>query len=203
MLREFFLGKVPSQFTINPIVKSFIISECFLWAGWNFITPIFAIFATTEIINGRIELAASAYSTHLIFRVIFELITGRFLTKGSDKKMFYTSIVGILILSIAYLGFSITHTIFNLFFFYSMAGIGFGIASPAKNTLFSNHLDKNKESLEWSITDAFAFIAIAFAATLGGFIASNYGFRTLFILSSAINAIAIIPYSLYLRNNNL
>lgn len=197
MLREIFIGKRPSHFHINPLIKAFIISECFLWSAWNFVAPIFAIFAINNIIGGKIELAASGYSVHLIFRVIFELIVGKYLSASKEGKMLLIAILGILMITLSYIGFIFADTVFAFFAFYAIAGIGFGIVSPAKNTLFSNHLDKEKASVEWGLTDASAFISIALAAALGGFIAGQYGFRILFILSAAINSIAIIPYLLY------
>lgn len=199
MLRELFIGKRPSHFHINPIVKAFVISECFLWSAWNFIIPIFAIFAINNIAGGKIELAASGYSIHLVFRVIFELIFGKYLARSNDSKMLKIAIFGILMISTSYLGFIFTSTIPMFFFFYAIAGVGFGIVSPAKNTLFSTHLDKNKESIEWGVSDATVFIAIALAAALGGFIAGQYGFRVLFILSAIINTISIVPYALHLQ----
>ncbi|MBI2049413.1 MFS transporter [Candidatus Roizmanbacteria bacterium] len=197
MLSEFFIGKRPSNFHINPLVKAFIISECFLWSAWNFIIPIFAIFAVNNIIGGKIELAASGYSIHLVFRVIFELIIGRYLSKRPDIQMIRIAIFGSLLLSVSYLGFIVTATIPMFFFYYAVAGIGFGILSPAKKTLFAIHLDKDKASVEWGLTDAIVFICIALAAALGGFIAQTYGFRTLFVLSAIINTISIVPYLLY------
>lgn len=197
MLREIFIGKRPSHFQINPLVKAFIISECFLWSAWNFVAPIFAIFALNNIAGGKIELAASGYSVHLIFRVIFELIIGRYLSKSKESKMLAIAILGILMITLSYLGFIFTKTIFAFFAFYAVAGIGFGIVSPAKNTLFSTHLDKEEASVEWGITDASAFISIALAAALGGFIAGQYGFRVLFILSAIVSTVSILPYLLY------
>lgn len=181
------------------MVKAFIISECFLWSAWNFIIPIFAIFALNNIIGGKIELAAAGYSIHLVFRVIFELIFGKYLARSNDSRMLKIAILGILTITASYIGFIFTNTIPMFFFFYAVAGVGFGIVSPAKNTLFSTHLDKDKESIEWGVSDAMVFIAIALAAALGGFIAGQYGFRVLFILSAIINTISIVPYALHLQ----
>lgn len=196
MIREVFLGKAPSSFHINPIVKAFIVSESFLWAAWNFVAPIFAIFATTNIAGGQIQIAASAYSVHLIVRVITELIIARIATKGSDRKLLMFTMLGISLMTIAYVGFAMSFTIMHLFIFYAVAGIGFGIASPPKGELFSEHLDKEKATVEWGLADATAFIAIALAAALGGFIAESYGFRLLFILSAIVNIVSLTPYAL-------
>ena len=64
-----------------------------------------------------------------------------------------------------------------------VAGAGLGIASPAKNSLFSIHLDKNKEAIEMGVTDAVVLVCMALAGALGGFIAITYGFKILFIQS--------------------
>ncbi len=201
MLKEHFLGRNPSHFLkVDPLVKAFIISDSFLWSAWNFITPIFAVFATSEIQNGNVEVAASAFSTYLISRVLFELISGKYAAHTSDRKKIMITISGILLISIAYIGFSFSYTITHLFLFYAVAGAGLGIASPAKNSLFSIHLDKNKETEEWSIADASSFIAMALAATLGGFIAGTYGFRVLFIIACLVNLLSIPPYLIYMKS---
>lgn len=196
MLREKFLGRNPSHFHLNPIVKAYIISESLLWSAWDFITPIFAIFVLKDIGGGTIQVAAAGYSTYLVTRVIFELISGRILMKSDDKGKIFMTIFGITCLSIAYLGFAASSTIFHIFFFYFILGIGLGTAAPAKNSLFAIHLDKNKEATEWSLADAVAFICMAMATALGGFIAASYGFKFLFILAAVVNSISVLPYIL-------
>ena len=198
MLREQFIGRNPSHFHINPIVRAFIISETFIWSAWNFFIPISAIFVVRNISGGSLEIAASAFSAHLIARVIFELISAKLLTREERQKII-TSIIGLSFLSLSYVGLAFSDSIFQLFIFYIVAGIGFGVASPAKNSLFSIHLDKDRESSEWSFYDAIVFIAIALATALGGFVAAGYGFKILFILSSIVNIIGTLPYLLYLK----
>ena len=198
MLREQFIGRNPSHFHINPIVRAFIISETFIWSAWNFFIPISAIFVVRNISGGSLEIAASAFSAHLIARVIFELSSAKLLTREERQKII-TSIIGLSFLSLSYVGLAFSDSIFQLFIFYIVAGIGFGVASPAKNSLFSIHLDKDRESSEWSFYDAIVFIAIALATALGGFVAAGYGFKILFISSSIVNIIGTLPYLLYLK----
>jgi len=193
------MGHNPSQFHVNSIVKAYIISESFLWSAWNFITPIFAVFVVNDIAGGSIEVAASGYSVYLVARVIFELLAGRYLMRTDDGKKLLVAIIGIICMSAGYLGFAISATVPMLFLSYSIIGIGLGIASPAKNSLFSLHLDKNKEATEWGIADAVSFICTAIAAVLGGFIATKYGFDTLFIIACIVNFISILPYAVYIK----
>ena len=199
MIKEIFIGKRPSDFHMNPVVKAFIISEIFLWSSWNAIIPIFAIFAATQIPGGNTEIAASSFSCYLIVRVIFELISARYLAKSSEMQKFSITIIGIMLMSAGYLGFALTKDILSLFFFYGVIGMGLGISSPAKNSLFSMHLDKNKEVVEWSIYDGFVFMGMAMSATIGGFVANRYGFSFLFYLVAVTNLLSIIPYVLYAK----
>ena len=199
MIKEIFIGKKPSDFHVNSIVKAFIVSEIFLWSSWNAFNPIFAIFAVNKIVGGSTEIAASSFSVYLISRVIFDLISGRYLTKSTDRQKFVVSIVGIIFISFGYLGFALTKTILPLFMFYGIIGMGLGIATPAKNSLFSLHIDRNKETAEWSLYDGIVFLGMAMSATIGGFIANNYGFSFLFYLIALTNLLSIIPYALYAR----
>lgn len=197
MIKEIFLGKKPSDFHVNGVVKAFIISEIFLWSSWNAVTPIFAIFAASKIPGGNTEIAAASFSTYLIVRVIFELISGRYLSKSNDMQKFIVSIIGIILISVGYVGFALTKNVSSLFVYYGIIGVGLGIASPAKNCLFSSHLDKNKEVAEWSMYDGLVFMGMAMSAAIGGFVANRYGFTFLFYLVAITNLLSIIPYILY------
>jgi MFS family permease len=104
-----------------------------------------------------------------------------------------------IVMSVAYLGFAFSHAIPLLFLFYILIGIGFGMASPAKYSLFTEHLDQDKATTQWSLYDAITLIGIASATALGGFIASLYGFTFLFILASIVNLLGIVPYFFYRR----
>lgn len=203
MIKEIFIGKKPSDFHMNSVVKAFIISEIFLWSSWNAIIPIFAIFAANKIPGGNTEIAAASFSTYLISRVLFELISGRYLSKSNDTQKFIISIVGIILMSVGYMGFALTKNVSSLFIFYGVIGMGLGIASPAKNSLFSSHLDKDKEVTEWSIYDGFVFMGMAMSATIGGFVANRYGFAFLFYLVAITNLLSIIPYILYARRRKI
>lgn len=200
MLRELLIGNNPTQFHVNPIVKVFIVAETMLWGAMNFILPIFAIFVTT-IPGGNVETAATVYSVYMLVRVIFELFSGRLFARTSDDKKLFITILGMIVMSLAYVGFAFSTNLFMLYFFYGLLGLGIGVISPVKNTLFSTHLDKNREATEWGILDAMVFFVIAIASAVGGYIATTFGFQTLFILAATINLLGIVPYLIYFQQN--
>lgn len=199
MIKEIFIGHKPSHFQVNTIVKAFIASEMFLWSSWNLVIPVFPIFAANRIEGGNVALAASAYSMYLLTRLVADIISSRYLTQSNEFEKFIITIMGIALVSIAYIGFAISFKIEHLFFYYGLAGVGIGIGYPAKLSLFSTHLDKNKEALEWSMQDTIVVGGTALSASLGGLIATEYSFRTLFFLASIICFLGIIPYVLYLH----
>lgn len=197
MLKDILNGNLHIADHINPFVKSFIISESFFWTSWSLFTPIFAIFATNKVSGGSIEVAASTFSSYFIARIISELLISKIVSKVAENKKISIIISGILLVSLSYLGFAFTNNVPFLYLFWILAGIGFGIATPPKLSLFSTHLDHNKETAEWSATDSINLTLMAFATMLGGFIANQYGFKPLFILASIINTFAVIPFIIY------
>jgi predicted MFS family arabinose efflux permease len=201
MLREQFAGRNPTHFVGSSIVRAFITSEVFLWSSYNAIIPLLGIFVIESVPGGNIQLAAAGYSVHLITRVIFELISGKLFAKANDARKIYISISGILIVAVGTFCFGITNSISSFFISFIIVGVGLGIASPVKNSLFSIHLDKGKEAAEWGIYDALVFICIALSTALGGFLVSDYGFSVLFFIAGIWIAIGTIPYLLYLHRN--
>ncbi len=194
MLKESFLGHRPTHFAINPIIKYFILSETFVWSAMNFIMPIFAVFAATRVVGGSVSVAATGFSVYLVARVIFELIIGELAVKYSDKKKIKLIVLGTSLITISYIGFAFTTTVFPIYFFYAIKGIGLGVSTPIKNAFFSTHLDKKRETSEWGIHDAAVFLGMAFSAAIGGLIADNYGFSVVFFLAAGVNALGILPY---------
>ena len=198
MLKEIFIGKRPSQFTTtHPFVKAFLISEMFLWSAHNLFMPIIAVYVIKNIKGGTLEVAASGISVYLISRVLFELISGMFIAKGSDRRKLLIIISSMAFLSVSYLGFMVATDLLTLFLSYFLMGLSLGLASPVRMALFSTHLDRNKETEEWSFHDALSFIGMALAGALGGFIAQAYGFKIVFSASVILNLFSIVPYIAY------
>ena len=193
-MKNYFGGHKPSSYHMNYLVKAFIISESFLWSGYNFVYPLMSIFVVREISGGTIEIVATSISSYMIARVIAELISGKYLEGKSDKYRLLLSMIGIFTVGVAFLGFSFINNVFMIYVLQIVIGIGLGTASPAKYSLFSQHLNKEKASNEWSIYDSANYIGMAFAAAIGGFIAQEYGFQLLFQVASVFIFIAIIPY---------
>lgn len=181
----------------------YITAESLLWSAWSFINPVFGIFIIQKIPGAGIQDVAFAQSLYLVSRVVFELISGRFLLKANDKRKLMVSITGMAIVSLGFIGFVFTTSLLALYMFNFLAALGMGISTPAKSALFSLHLDKNKEATEYGISDSLIYLCMALATALGGFIVVEYGYSTLFIIASLTTLIGIIPYALCLKRNGV
>lgn len=200
MFKETFLSHRPSQFRVNRLVKSFIASEVLVWSSWNCVMPVIAVFATNNIRGGDISIAATALSGHLMVRVAVELFIGKVLSHLTESRKFLAVISGIMLVSLSYIGFAFTRSTTSFFVFYALSGLGLGIATPLKNSLFSTHLDRSKETMEWGLYDALVFMGMAASAAAGGVIAKTYGFSVIFWLAALVNLLGIIPYFLYAQS---
>lgn len=179
---------------VNPIVKAYIYSEALLWSGWYLVIPISALFVITNIPGGNVQFAATGFSIYLVSRVVFELISGQYLAKTNDRKKLSAAAAGVLLTSLALFSFAYADSITTLFVSYAIGGMGIGIGAPAKNALFSIHIDKNLETTEWSIADGVTFICMALATALGGFVVAEFGFKAVFLIAGAITVLGFVPY---------
>ncbi len=187
-----------AKLKVNSVIKAIILAEMLLWSAWNFIMPIFSIYVS-KLPNGSVEKAASSFSVYLLTRVVFGLASGKYLTGKRTRHKLFFLVMGMSLLSLSYLGLAIAPSMQNVYFFYAFIGIALGIASPAKNSLFSTNLSKEKDTFIWSILDAGVFLSMALAAFIGGVIAEEYGFSILFYIAALLSLASIIPYLIYVN----
>lgn len=63
--------------------------------------------------------------------------------------------------------------------------------------MFSLNIGKSLASQTWGTYDAVTFTGMGIATALGGIIANQFGFQVLFIISSVVNILGILPYLYY------
>ena len=60
-------------------------------------------------------------------------------------------------------------------------GLGTALAVPPWYAIFTRHIDKMRENVEWSLESVAIGISGAGAAALSGIIVTHYGFRAVFL----------------------
>jgi len=185
---------VPVDFSINFAIGSF--------------TPIFAIFLTDNIAGGTVETAGFATAVYWLTKSIFQLPIAKFLDKNDgETDDFYALIIGNLMGSVAILLYSVATSIMHIFLIQAFLGLSMAISVPAWYGIFTRHIDTGKTSFEWSLESVFSIsIGTAASSAIGGVIAHNLGFTTLFIIAFFISfaaSLSLVYLKPYLYKGNV
>jgi hypothetical protein len=204
MIRGLFFGRritsSPALAGLNPAIRAFIVSEVLFWSAWNIIIPIFAVFVVAEIPGATVAQAAYGFTAYLLVRMVVELLVSHKINHLSNAQRAILDMVGMLVISLAYLGLVIQPSLDMIYVFYGLCGIGMGIAAPAKNSLFSRSMEKGTESAIWGVYDVAILSGMAIATSVGGYLAGEYGFRVILLIASAVNILGALPYLFFIRH---
>lgn len=173
---------------INKVVRVLTISDVLMISGFGLIAPIFAIFINDSIRGGTIEVAGIASAVYLIVKSIGQIPAASLVDKiKGEKDDFWAMLIGSLVISVVPLCYLLISTPFQLYVVQFFYGLAAAIIFPAWMAIFTRHIDKQREGIEWGVYQTLVDIGSAVTASLGGFIAFRYGFDNLFILVSILS----------------
>jgi len=168
--------------SINKVIKILILSDVFLVAGLGFVVPIFAIFLTERIKGGNVEVAGFAAAIYWIVHSLVMIPFGKYLDKKQgEKDDLWFIIIGNLLAALAVFGYIFSYLPWHIYFLQFIYGLGMGMNIPGYTAIFTRHIDKGREAFDWSVRGALMGVGGGVAGGLGGIIAQNFGFNTLFI----------------------
>ena len=155
--------------------------------------PIYAIFV--EKIGGDILTASSAIALYNIIMGILLLTFGKMEDKINKRNVV---VLGYFLSAIGVTGYLFVSQPWHLFAVQIILSLGV-ITNPAWDAFFASSTDKKKESEEWGLWEGSIKINTGIAALVGGFVASVFGFRALFVLMSASAFASAFASTLLLR----
>ena len=194
------------MFTINKIIWILIISNFLLEAAAGFLTPILAIFITSNIAGGTIAVAGFAAAAYWIPKSIFQIPIGYYLDKKAGEKDDLVAIIaGHVIFAISFFLFIFAKTTLHIYLLQGLAAVGGALAVPPWFGMFMRHVDKYREDFEWSINSSMSFgLGMGVAGAIGGVLAKNFGFESVFILGGIFalaSAFVTVPLYKHLKEN--
>ncbi len=162
-------------------------SGFFIFAS-GMLGPIYAIFV--EEIGGNILTASGAWAIFTLFSGILKF----FISKWEDhvKHQEKLLIIGYGMASLGFLGYFFVQNAIHLFIVQAFLGIATAIRVPAYDGMYSRNLDKGKAISEWGIWESMSDINLAISATIGGLIASIFGFKVLFLFMFVLSVIGFL-----------
>lgn len=144
--------------------------------------PIYALFV--ERIGGDLLTASTTFAVFSLVAGIVIFFIGKF--EDLIKEQELAVVVGYMITGVAYFGYIFVQSPTHLFLIQGLLGLGIAIERPAMDALLSKHLERKKAASYWGAWEGMYEMTLGVGALIGGFIASFFGFSTLFILMSGL-----------------
>jgi MFS family permease len=168
---------------INQVVRTLVLSDFFVNAGFSVFAPVFAIFVTQQVVGGSLEVIGFGAAIVQIAKIIVELPLSKILDKNhGEYDDFYSMVFGSFLIAAVPFLYLLARLPIHIYIIEAIYGVGIGFSAPPWYAIFSRHLDKMQESFEWTLDSVSLGLGAAAAAALGGTIAQHYGFHSVFIL---------------------
>ena len=169
-------------------IKYLLFADSWASLAIGMIGPIYAIFV--EQIGGDILDASWAYFTFMITSGVAMYLISSIEDKTKHKEKFVT--LGYSLTALGCLSYIFVYNQATLLTTQIILGLSVAFGNPAYDALYSHYINKKEEASEWGSWEAMGYIVTAIAAIIGGYIASLFGFKTLFIIMFLASLLSII-----------
>lgn len=167
---------------INKVIKVLILSDIALISGFGFITPIFAIFLTSQIEGGSIEVVGYAAAIYWIVKSLVVIPFGQYLDKNhGEKDDLWFIILGNLLAASVVFVYIFSRLPWHIYVLQAVYAVADGMNIPGYTAIFTRHIDKGREAFDWSVRSCLLGIGAGVSGALGGIIAHRFGFNILFV----------------------
>lgn len=187
----------------NPVVRGLIISDVAVLSAFGLIAPIFAVFVINKVPGANIQTAGIATTIYLLARSMGQIPIAMIVDRMPGERDDFTAmIIGTICMSIVpllYLFVSVPHHLYVVQFLY---GLSAAIVFPAWMATFTRHIDPTHEGLEWGAYRSVVDVGTAFAAGVGGYIAVQFGFHSIFYCVSFIALLGCL-HLIHLRRKTI
>lgn len=181
------------QLKMNWVIKILIISDFLIWVSYQLFAPIFAVFVTDQLFGGSLEVVGISSSIYFVAKSVVEAPVGMWIDRTrAETDDLLTALVGTILTALVFFSYNFMTDIWQLYVAQGILGIGAAVAFPGWYSIFTRHIDKHKEALEWSLYDVLLGIGMAGSAALGGFLATEYGFSLVFNLAGVSTIVGAI-----------
>ncbi len=169
---------------LNQIILLLIIAEFIIATGNAITAPIFALFVTQDI-GAAAYVVGFSISIYWATKSILQLPIARYLDKNhGELDDYYAIIIGLFFAIVAVFSMYFAAKAWHMYALLAMLAIGDSFVVPPFYAIFTRHIDKGNEGLEWALRSSFSLGAgTALGGALSGVLGALIGFRTLFLLN--------------------
>jgi len=178
---------------VSSFVRKFILADLFLIGGWGLIGPIFAVFIIERVEGATLVTLGIAAAIYWILKSLIQIPVANFLdSTDGERDDFYALVMALIMASMTAFLFMFITKAWHLYLVEVIHAIAFGLYVPSWTGMFSRHLDKKHESLDWSLNSTTVGIASGVTGLLGGWVANAFDFSVVFALAATLSFISAI-----------
>lgn len=171
---------------VNPIIKLLITSDImFSMSRLGLVAPVFAVYITDTIEGGNLEVVGIATAIFLLSKSLLQIPASTLIDRiRGEKDDFWAMFIGTALISVAVLSYAFIDTVWELYIVQFIYGAAAAVAFPAWMAIFTRHIDRKHEGMEWGVYFTMTDLATAATAAIAGVIAFYYGFVPLFVVAT-------------------
>ena len=189
---------------MNRVIKFLMISDVLVLTSFGLIEPILAIFFKEDLIGGSILMAGLAGTVFLLVKSSIQLPFSRYVDSHGYRQRLRWLIFGTFLISLVPFIYIFSKHIYWIFLAQIIYGVGSGLAYPTWLGLWSTHLDRKKESFEWSLYSTLTGLGTAVTAAAGAALSQFVGFNFTFALVGVLSFVGcLMLFELDRRKNKL
>ncbi len=187
--------KLSFGFKIGWVVRKFVIADLALLSGWGLVNPIFAIFVVERIQGATVVTVGIAAAAYWLSKAIFQLPVATLIDrKKGERDDFAVLVASLVLVAFSAFAFTIINQIWQLYLLQALHAAAFAMYTPSWSGIFSRHLDKGHEAIDWALDNTAISIATGATGLVSGLIVIWLGYDALFVLAgiSSLVSAAII-----------
>jgi MFS family permease len=179
---------------VNRIVLVMVYADLLLISATGFISPIIAVFLTTQIRGATIATVGFVTTLFWVVKSAFQIPVAAYVdSKRGERDDYQMMVAGCVVTAVCpLLYYFFASEIWHVFAIETLNGIGYAMSVPTYLAIFTRHIDKHRESSEWTLHSNAIGLGFAAAAAMGGVLADRFGFRVLFLLVSAFTFLGVV-----------
>lgn len=175
-LRKYFLAET------GRTIKFLILSDVVFISAKGLLGPVFALFVENYIVGANVAVVGIAATVYLLSKSLLQIPFAHLMDKiKGECDDFLMMFFGTLLSAVAPLAYLFIHTPFQLYLAEFFLGLGAAMAFPSFMAIFTRHISKEREGVEWGIYFTLVDLGSALAAVVGGILALAFGFPALII----------------------
>ncbi len=172
---------------ISHVVRTLITSDFLINAGFSVFAPVFAVFVTKQIVNGSVEVVGFAAAIAQIVKASLQIPVAQWLDKNhGEYDDFYSMVSGSCIIASVPFLYIFADQAWHIYAIQAWFGIGSALAVPPWYAIFTRHIDRMRENVEWSLESIAIGLSGAGSAALSGVIVTRFGFQFAFLIGGIL-----------------